>query len=686
MQGAGFTDTRVQGEELLANWFGWFNRTLEASAHHDDIPMPWFQYAFRGYLALQKRRPRAARAAAAAAGLLQPDDRGAQAVSVDVARARADTPGRRVASPTSTTPAPRCRPRPVLDAVIEHLRREAEIGGYEAAAERADRVEHTYDAIARLIGAQPRRDRDRRERHARVGHGVLLAHAAGRATASSPRSAEYASNYIADAAGRRPHRRRGRGRARRRARPGRRRRASRAMLDERVKLVSLVHVPTPGRARQPRRRGRRRLPRGRRAAAARRLPVGRADAGRRRRDRLRHALRHRAQVPARPARHRLPLRPPRADRGARAAAARPPRRRVAARRLLRASAPTPAASRTGRRTSRPRSGSASRPTTRSSSGLEAIRDARRARWPATCARGSPRCPASTVHDLGEELRRDRHLHGRRPPDRRRWSTRCARPGVNTSLSPATYARLDFGPRGLDRPRARVAALLQRPRRPRPPGRRRRERSRRRRPRAREAEAALAAVLGDVHRDVGVAHERRPPPPPPAASTTARSRRPAASSPTPTSPARPCSSAAASSSASATPRCRTLQERGAIRPELDRRPPPLRPAPPGRAGSGRRALLQLEHVPRRLAADLRVAVRVGRVAAQAAPAGRLVADHLARVLARGEGRRRPARRAPARRSRSGRTRSGGRGRPSGRRARGSARGRRPACRSRARGAR
>ena len=52
--GAGFTDVRVRGEELLANWFGWFNRTLEASANHDDIPMPWFQFAFRGYLALQK--------------------------------------------------------------------------------------------------------------------------------------------------------------------------------------------------------------------------------------------------------------------------------------------------------------------------------------------------------------------------------------------------------------------------------------------------------------------------------------------------------------------------------------------------------------------------------------------------------------------------------------------------------
>ena len=51
---AGFTDVRVRGEELLANWFGWFNRTLEASADPADIPMPWIQYAYRGYIALQE--------------------------------------------------------------------------------------------------------------------------------------------------------------------------------------------------------------------------------------------------------------------------------------------------------------------------------------------------------------------------------------------------------------------------------------------------------------------------------------------------------------------------------------------------------------------------------------------------------------------------------------------------------
>ncbi len=52
--GAGFADVRVRGEELLANWFGWINRTLEATAQPDDIPWLWRQYAFRGYLALQR--------------------------------------------------------------------------------------------------------------------------------------------------------------------------------------------------------------------------------------------------------------------------------------------------------------------------------------------------------------------------------------------------------------------------------------------------------------------------------------------------------------------------------------------------------------------------------------------------------------------------------------------------------
>jgi ubiquinone/menaquinone biosynthesis C-methylase UbiE len=53
-RGAGFDDVEVRGEELLANWFGWMNRTLEATARPDDIPWLWRQYAFRGYLLLQR--------------------------------------------------------------------------------------------------------------------------------------------------------------------------------------------------------------------------------------------------------------------------------------------------------------------------------------------------------------------------------------------------------------------------------------------------------------------------------------------------------------------------------------------------------------------------------------------------------------------------------------------------------
>jgi SAM-dependent methyltransferase len=51
---AGFTGVKVRGEELVASWFGWFNRALEASANPAHVPMLWRQYAFHGYLALQR--------------------------------------------------------------------------------------------------------------------------------------------------------------------------------------------------------------------------------------------------------------------------------------------------------------------------------------------------------------------------------------------------------------------------------------------------------------------------------------------------------------------------------------------------------------------------------------------------------------------------------------------------------
>lgn len=53
-QSADFQRVRVIGEELLANWFGWTNRTLEATAEPSDVPWAWRQYAYRGYLLFQQ--------------------------------------------------------------------------------------------------------------------------------------------------------------------------------------------------------------------------------------------------------------------------------------------------------------------------------------------------------------------------------------------------------------------------------------------------------------------------------------------------------------------------------------------------------------------------------------------------------------------------------------------------------
>jgi cysteine desulfurase / selenocysteine lyase len=74
-------------------------------------------------------------------------------VVFDVERARRDTPGtRRVAHLNNAGAA--LPPVQVTDAVIAHLRREADFGGYEAAAAAADQIEATYAAIARLIGCE----------------------------------------------------------------------------------------------------------------------------------------------------------------------------------------------------------------------------------------------------------------------------------------------------------------------------------------------------------------------------------------------------------------------------------------------------------------------------------------------------------------------------------------------------
>ncbi|MDQ3153305.1 MAG: aminotransferase class V-fold PLP-dependent enzyme [Actinomycetota bacterium] len=71
----------------------------------------------------------------------------------DIERARRDTPGAsRVVHLNNAGSA--LPPTQVTEAVIAHLRREAELGGYEAADAAAEQVAATYSAIARLIGCE----------------------------------------------------------------------------------------------------------------------------------------------------------------------------------------------------------------------------------------------------------------------------------------------------------------------------------------------------------------------------------------------------------------------------------------------------------------------------------------------------------------------------------------------------
>jgi selenocysteine lyase/cysteine desulfurase len=75
-------------------------------------------------------------------------------VTIDVDRARSETPGCahvvHLDNAGSSLP-----PQPVLDAVIEHVELEGRIGGYEAYAQNEEAVERFYGATAELIGARP---------------------------------------------------------------------------------------------------------------------------------------------------------------------------------------------------------------------------------------------------------------------------------------------------------------------------------------------------------------------------------------------------------------------------------------------------------------------------------------------------------------------------------------------------
>jgi selenocysteine lyase/cysteine desulfurase len=162
---------------------------------------------------------------------------------IDLERARADTPGclDRVFLDSAGSSLP---PAPVLEAVVGHLRREAEVGGYVAEEERAAELAGVRESLARLLGG--------------AAEDVALVDSATRAwtllfyavpLAAGERillsRSEYASNAIAALQ-----------RARRHgatvevvpADPSGELDldALERLLDKRVRIVSLVHVPTNG--------------------------------------------------------------------------------------------------------------------------------------------------------------------------------------------------------------------------------------------------------------------------------------------------------------------------------------------------------------------------------------------------------------------------------------------------------
>jgi cysteine desulfurase / selenocysteine lyase len=164
-------------------------------------------------------------------------------MGIDLDRARRDTPGTADVLHFNNAGSS-LMPQAVLDAQINHLQLEARIGGYEAADKARDAVERVYDAAASLIGAQP-------DEIAVIENATRAWDMAFYSIPFEPGDriltamAEYASNYIAYLQIARktgvvidviPNDEHGQTSVE----------ALRDMIDDRVKLVSITHVPTNG--------------------------------------------------------------------------------------------------------------------------------------------------------------------------------------------------------------------------------------------------------------------------------------------------------------------------------------------------------------------------------------------------------------------------------------------------------
>lgn len=164
-------------------------------------------------------------------------------MTIDVAAVRADTPGvDRVVHFNNAGAS--LRPRPVDQAVAAHLRREQEIGGYEAAAEAAEEVENTYRALAELINASPE-EVAYLENATRAWDMVFYSLPFTPGDRVLVGRAEYASNYLAYLQAVRRHGvevvvvpddEHGQISVE----------ALDSLIDERTRLISLVHVPSGG--------------------------------------------------------------------------------------------------------------------------------------------------------------------------------------------------------------------------------------------------------------------------------------------------------------------------------------------------------------------------------------------------------------------------------------------------------
>ena len=166
-----------------------------------------------------------------------------RALKFDLERARKDTPGCESVLHFNNAGAA-LMPQQVVTAMIDHLQLEARIGGYEAAEQSRDKVENTYRAIASLINCD-------REEVAIVENATRawdmafysIQFKAGDRILTS--IAEYASNYIAYLQVARktgavveaiPNDEYGQLDVQ----------ALRDMIDDRVKLIAITHVPTNG--------------------------------------------------------------------------------------------------------------------------------------------------------------------------------------------------------------------------------------------------------------------------------------------------------------------------------------------------------------------------------------------------------------------------------------------------------